>query len=225
MPDLWTVITWATAIAFAVYVARQCRRPSGPVGWLFARLMNRSHSGLTSWALSHITIKPDAAILDVGCGGGRTIERLATLAPRGKVYGVDYSPTSVGTARGVNAALIAAQRVDIRQAAVSELPFSANTFDVVTAMETHYYWPDLVHDLGEIRRVLVPGGQLLIVAEAYDRGGASALQKPAMALLRAKFLTRDEHCRLFTAAEFADVQAFEEKAKGWLCVVGTKAAG
>ena len=36
MPDLWTVITWATAIAFAVYVTRQCRRPSGPVGWLFA---------------------------------------------------------------------------------------------------------------------------------------------------------------------------------------------
>ena len=72
--------------------------------------------------------------------------------------------------------------------------------------------------------MLVLGGQLLIVAEAYDRGGASALQKPAMALLKAKFLTRDEHCRLFTAAEFADVHAFEEKGKGWLCVVGTKAA-
>ena len=71
-------------------------------------------------------------------------------------------------------------------------------------METHYYWPDLVQDLGEIRRVLKPGGKLIIVAEAYDRGGASALQKPAMALLKAKFLTRDEHCRLFTAAEFAE---------------------
>lgn len=220
---LGAMFPWVVAAVFAIYITRQCRRPSGPVGWLFARMMNRTHEGLTSWALSHLTIDPGETILDVGCGGGKTVERLASLAPRGKVYGVDYSGTSVATARGVNARLIAAGRVHIQLASVSALPFADEVFDLVTAMETHYYWPDLVHDFREILRVLSPGGQLLVVAEAYDRGGVSALQKPAMALLKAKFLTREEHCRLIAAAGFTDVSAFEEQKKGWLCLLATKA--
>jgi SAM-dependent methyltransferase len=222
MQVLGAALPWIVGAMFGIYITRQCRRPSGPVGKMFARMMNRTHEGLTSWALSHLTIDPGETILDVGCGGGKTIERLASLAARGKVYGVDYSVTSVTMARGVNARLIATDRVDIQQASVSALPFADESFGVVTAIETHYYWPDLVHDFGEILRVLSPGGRLMVVAEAYDRGGVSALQKPAMALLKAKFLSREEHCRLLAAAGFASVDAFEERSKGWLCVVGTK---
>jgi len=215
---------WVVAAAMSIYILRQCRRPSGPVGLFFARLMNRTHGGLRAWALDHLSIASAASILDVGCGGGQTLHALASLAPEGKVYGVDYASASVATARSVNAALIRAGRIDVRQASVSTLPFADETFDVVTAMETHYYWPDLAHDLREIGRVLVPGGRLMIVAEAYDRGGASAMQRPIMAALKAKFLTREAHCELFESAGLIDVQAFENRSKGWLCVVGTRDA-
>ncbi len=48
--------------------------------------------------------------------------------------------------RETNQRAIAEGRVDIDQASVSELPFPDAIFDLVTAVETHYYWPDLAHD-------------------------------------------------------------------------------
>ena len=65
---------------------------------LFAGLMNSSHAALTDWALAHIQVGSDAAVLDVGCGGGRTIEKLAGMAAL--VYGIDYAAGSVVASRG-----------------------------------------------------------------------------------------------------------------------------
>lgn len=55
-------------------------------------------------------------------------------------------------------------RVEIQKASVSQLPFSDNKFDLVTAVETQYYWPDLDKDMEEILRVLKPGGTLIVIA-------------------------------------------------------------
>jgi len=54
-------------------------------------MMNASHSGLTDWGLRHVQIDKNSRILDVGCGGGRTIEKLAALASAGTVDGIDYA--------------------------------------------------------------------------------------------------------------------------------------
>jgi len=51
--------------------------------------MNASHSNLTDWGLQHVSIANHYTILDVGCGGGRTVSKLAAMATQGKVYGVD----------------------------------------------------------------------------------------------------------------------------------------
>jgi SAM-dependent methyltransferase len=101
--------------------------------------MNASHAAVTEWGLGHIPIEKDFTFLDVGCGGGRTIDWLASRAR--SVYGVDYSEASVAMAREINARAIAEGRVDIRQGSVSHLPFPNATFDVAIAVETHYYWP------------------------------------------------------------------------------------
>ena len=185
--------------------------------------MNRSHASLTVWGLSHIQIDRDATILDVGCGGGATVARLASMAEQGKIFGVDYSAASVATARRTNAARIATGQVDVRIASVSALPFPDNTFGVVTAVETHYYWPDLRRDLVEILRVLEPGGTLIVIAEVYRGRRLDSLYRPVMAALGAAYLTEPAHRELFTSAGFTSVSAFEERAKGWICVVGKKA--
>jgi ubiquinone/menaquinone biosynthesis C-methylase UbiE len=217
-----TVFSSLLGVAAAAIVFRQCRKPSWLPGRLIAMSMNLSHRRLSDWGLSHLEIGKHFTILDVGCGGGQTIHRLAAAAPNGVVYGVDYSSASVATARRTNAALVETGRVDIRLGTVSALPFDANTFDVVTAMETHYYWPDLLADFREVERVLKPGGTFTIVAETHRGQRMDWLYRPVMRLLRARYLTAEEHRDLLMQAGFVTAELFEKPGTGWLCTVATK---
>lgn len=216
------VLKIVVAIAAAYYLMRQVRKPDRFAGRLFTSVMNRSHSALTDWGLSHVKIGRDFSILDVGCGGGRTIQKLAALAVDGKIYGVDFAPGSVAASRAKNAQLVRSGRVAIGQASVSHMPFAADEFDLVTAIETQYYWPDVVNDLREILRVLRPGGALLVVAETYKGGPFDFAQGAVMKLLGSSSLSPDDQRALFARAGYAEVDIFEERAKGWICVKGMK---
>lgn len=213
---------YALLLAAAIYAVNQVRKPTKWIGRFFLWIMNMSHSGLTDWGLKHVQIEQHFTILDVGCGGGRTIEKLAARAAKGMVYGVDYARGSVAASRGRNAQLIETRRVQIKEASVSQLPFPENKFNLVTAVETQYYWPDLVNDMREILRVLKPGGTLIVIAESYKKGANDWLQGLAMKLLRSSNLGVEEHRKLFSTAGYTDIQMFEERARGWICGTGKK---
>jgi len=148
-------------------VFKQFRQPTGWLAGLAGLSMNRGHEKVWRWGLRHIAIQPDAIVLDVGCGGGGAVRILAQAASCGKVYGVDYSEDVLSTARRVNRALIRQGHVEIKHGSVSSLRFPDDTFDLATAFETTIFWPSLVDGLREVRRVLKPGGTLLIANEAY----------------------------------------------------------
>ena len=207
-------------------VLGQLRKPSGPTGEVLLRQMNERHSALTDWGLEQLTIRPADAALDIGCGGGRTVQKLAARAGAGRVWGVDFSETSVAAARALNADAIAAGHVAIEHASVEKLPFPDAKFDVVTAVETHYYWPDLDANFREVLRVLKPGGTFLIIIEAYRRHRFPTPSSIVMRwLLRAHFLTVAEHVQLLTAAGFVDVKPVERRWQGWLAVTARRAMG
>src|SRR5262249_41588762 len=135
------------------YLLNQVRKPTRWVGRFFLWVMNLSHSGVTDWGLKHVTIEKRFTILDVGCGGGRTIQKMAEIATEGMVYGIDYSEGSVAASRGKNAQLIRAGRVEIRQGSGFQLAFPDAKFCLVTAGETRYYWSERVKDIRGILRV------------------------------------------------------------------------
>ena len=94
----------------------------------------------------------------------------------------------------------------------------------MTAVETHYYWPDLPRDVREVMRVLKRGGRFLIIAETYRGRRHDWLYRPTMTLvLRAAYLTPAQHRQLLVDAGYAGVQVFEEKSQGWICAIGTRA--
>lgn len=186
--------------------------------------MNSRHSRVTDWGLSHVQIEKPHTILDVGCGGGRTVSKLAAMAADGKVYGLDYSRESVAVARKINREWISMGRVEIREGSVSQLPFADGMFDLVTAVETHFWWPDLPAGMREIVRVLKPGGSLIIIAEVYKGANTTTarLAEKYAALSGMKLLTAYEHRELFENAGFTDVQAIVESGKGWICGIGRR---
>lgn len=101
--------------------------------------MNSRHSGVTDWGLTHVSIEKTDIILDVGCGGGRTLSKLSAIASEGKVYGIDYSEASVAASKRTNARWVTMGRVEVLHGSVSRLPFREGMFDLVTAVETHFW--------------------------------------------------------------------------------------
>jgi len=186
--------------------------------------MNKSHSNLTDWGLAHISVEKHDTILDVGCGGGRTISKLAALATEGKVYGIDFSAESVAVSQKTNAQSIQSGRVEIRQASVSQLPFPDNMFDLVTAVETHFWWPNLPSDMREIFRVLKPAAGLILIAEVYKGANTmvSKLAEKYAPRTGLKLLSANEHRELFANAGYTDIEIIEEPEKGWICAMGKK---
>jgi len=186
--------------------------------------MNASHSALTDWALGHLRLEKHYTILDIGCGGGRTVTKLARAATDGKVYGVDHAEASIAATARTNARWIEAGRVEVRLASVSRLPFSADTFDLATAVETHFWWPDLQGDMREVSRVLKPGGTLMIAAEIYKGANTmlSRLAEQHSDRTGMTLLSADEHRQLLIDTGYADVRIVEKRDKTWICAMARK---
>jgi SAM-dependent methyltransferase len=201
---------------------RQGREPTGWLGKLMLRAMNLSHSSLTDWGLSHVAIEKHWTILDVGCGGGRTIGKLATRASTGEVCGIDCSEVSVAVSRTTNKRLVELGRVEIAQGCVSALPFPDDRFDLVTAVNTHYYWPDLVSDLRETLRVLRPGGKLLLVGEHYRCGKHDERVRKIADRYQIAFKSPSELRDALGEAGYSDVEVSVGYDRGWVCAQGSK---
>src|SRR5690242_18827366 len=93
----------------------QYKKPRGFLGRLTLRRMNKSHSKLTDWGLTQTAVESRFTVLDVGCGGARTVIKLAAMAAQGKVHGIDYSEESVAASRRYNAQAIRVGRVRLTE--------------------------------------------------------------------------------------------------------------
>jgi ubiquinone/menaquinone biosynthesis C-methylase UbiE len=106
-----------------------------------------------------------ADILDVGCGTGTLLTDLARSGAT-SLAGVDLAPNILDVAR--EKLSLAGAKADLRSADAEEpLPWASESFDVatLTGVLHHFYRP---HDaLGEIHRVIRPGGRLLIVDPSF----------------------------------------------------------
>ena len=196
----------------------QYRRPMGHRGRLVATMMNQHHEKLTLWGLTKVTIGSDFVVLDVGCGGGKTVGKLAKLAPKGKVFGIDYSPDMAKFSKKINKKLIAQNRVEIIEASVEKMAFKDDFFDLVTACETYYFWNKFSDALAEIRRVLKPSGKLLLVNELrYGATSAKVIKETHVKLIPLEQIRRD-----LKSVGFVGVKIFTEVDSDWNAILAQK---
>jgi ubiquinone/menaquinone biosynthesis C-methylase UbiE len=112
--------------------------------------------------LERLPLRSGVRLVDVGCGPGNYLQRLVAAVPDGRVVGMDLSP---GMAR--EAAAAAPQAVTLA-GDVTALPLPDGWADVVLAAHMLYHVPDAPAALGEVRRVLRPGGTLAAVTNGAD---------------------------------------------------------
>lgn len=144
------------------------KAPTGDVGVSTLNRMNTSHEELTNWALDSLPKISPTKCLDIGCGGGATINRLLNKYPETFVNGVDYSNTSVDLSREFNSANVGT-RCDVEWADVTKLPFADNSFDLITAFETVYFWKDIETAFAQVHRSLTTNGLFLMCCEMSDK--------------------------------------------------------
>lgn len=192
--------------------------PDGSDGEAILLRMNQSHAELAAWGFSHVQPAANADTLDVGCGGGMNLCTLLQLCPQGTATGIDYSATSVRVSEQTNAEAIAAGRCRILQADVCRLPFADESFDLATAYETLYFWPDPVTGLSEIRRVLRPGGSILICHEADGSRPGDELWPEKIPGMRV--YSSGQLRELLTAAGFTHIATDSGPRQGWVAATG-----
>ena len=198
------------------------RRPEGDAGRAMLARMNESHARLVDWGLAHLDLHPNDTVLDIGCGGGNTLARMAERVTEGHLAGIDYAETSVEASRAFNAPLIEAGRMEIRHGSVEALPFADAHFDAVVTVESFYFWPSPEESLKEVARVVKKGGTFLLLAEIYGRDD---LPEGIRAKVEGYDLTNptpEEFERLFRAAGFSEVTLHFKDGEYWIAVRGVR---
>jgi len=187
---------------FAEFIARQARRPSGPFGWLLAKIWIAESAGANQAALELIDLRRKDHVLEIGFGHGRTTGLAAAIATRGLVAGVDTSPLMLRVARRHNAEPIREGRVDLRLSDGVHLPFDDGAFDKVFSVHTLHFWPDPKATLEDIHRVMKRGGRLALGFHAADDGVMPERYPPSVY----RFHTREQVGKWLEGAGFTAVR-------------------
>ena len=202
----------------------QFKCPRGRQGRIVAALMNRGHKTLTTWGLTHVVIQSNITILDVGCGGGKTVNRLAEMTPQGKVFGVDYSSDMVEYTRKLNRKLVEQGRVEIVEGSADRTGLPSDTFDLVTACETYYFWPSLPNAFKEILRVLKPDGTFLMINEMIKDGVCDVKRADLIEKTHVRLYGLEEIKGMLQSAGFVEVEVNRKPDSAWNTIAVKKPA-
>jgi len=103
--------------------------------------------------------------------------------------------------------------------------FSDGAFGLVTAFESHYFWPDFRNDLKEVHRVTKQDGQLLIAGAVYKNKKYGRRNQRIVDAIGMTYLSIEEFREVLEGVGFSEFDALEEKKKGWFAVKCRKQEG
>jgi ubiquinone/menaquinone biosynthesis C-methylase UbiE len=143
------------------------------------RFLNRKTAAHNELVRQEQAVVSSDRVLEVGFGGAALLERLGEEVTSGFVAGVEVSEEMLALAARRLRRAIATGRVGVKRGSIEALPFAEAEFDKACSVNTTYFWPDLAAGLAELRRVVRPGGRLVLgfvsaddmVRDGLDRHG------------------------------------------------------
>lgn len=197
----------------------QCMKPHGDEGIETIKRMNVNHNDISEFAFECINVKGNAKILDIGCGGGVNIEKFLKLTSE-NVDGLDYSEVSVSESIKRNQNAVDEKRCNVIQANVCDMPLEDESYDIVSAFETIYFWPDIENTFKEVLRIIKSDGQFMI-AQGTD-GNHPDDEKWLNTIEGMSVYTASELKKYLLDAGFSNVNVFKKENDYILVVIGEK---
>jgi ubiquinone/menaquinone biosynthesis C-methylase UbiE len=117
----------------------------------------------TRETLARLSLRPDECLLDLGCGTGALLRDLAREGGSRRLYGIDLSLGMVARARQA-----LSNTAHLAVGDVGALPWPAGSFDVIVSVSSFHFWADPGQALREVRRLLRPGGRLVLTDWCAD---------------------------------------------------------
>ena len=197
----------------------QCMKPHGEEGIETIKNMNENHREISDFAFECINFGKNDRILDIGCGGGVNIEKFLKFTSN-DVDGLDYSEVSVSESMKRNRKAVNEGRCEVIQADVSDMPIDDESYDLVSAFETIYFWPEIVETFKEVSRIIRPHGQFMI-AQGTD-GNHPDDEKWLATVEGMSVYTADELEEYLLDAGFKSVATYKKENDYIMVVIGQK---
>jgi arsenite methyltransferase len=205
---------------FSKFAARALSNPSGILGRaLLPRMWNRRNAALNDFVMEKLDLRPDDRALDVGCGGGYLLERMSAVIDGSRLAGVDRSQDMIRFCEKRFHSKIFDNKMVFQCASAEKIPFPEESFDKISTVNMIFYVSDLPRALGEMHRVLRPGGRLAVcftrredfAKKDFARHGLKTFEVP-------------EIIELMSSAKFRGHRAWsgEDRWRRFYCVIGEK---
>ena len=208
-------------MSFKARFKRNAEKPEGFLGTILINRMNiGTHSRLAAFGLGCLDFSKKDNCLDLGCGGGANLKRLAARCPDGSVSGIDYSEVSVRQSQRHNRRLIKSGKCSVKRADVLSLPFENDSFDKLTAFETVYFWQDIEKAFREVYRVTAQDGVFAVIQET--EGNSPNAAETLEIIEKMRFYKAEEISALMQQAGFKNTKIFRKDGEAWFCVTGKK---
>jgi 2-polyprenyl-3-methyl-5-hydroxy-6-metoxy-1,4-benzoquinol methylase len=148
--------------------------PHSRVGtfWGLAVFLFPTFKGRLDLRVMGLRAQPDRRLLDIGCGNGQYLELMRSLGWR--VEGVELDPAAVRQAR--------AMELEVHQGCLEDQDYPANSFDAISLRHVIEHVHDPLDLLKECRRILKPGGRLVIITPNFESYGRQKFHSCWMAL-------------------------------------------
>lgn len=156
---------------FGDYWASQCGNPRGIIGRIVTWAMNRANHVMYRGIVDEITVAPSLKLLDIGFGNGY-LEKMIYKKGKCSIQGIDISEDMVKVASSNNKKAVKKGDMKFAVGDCCSMLFEDELFDVVTTMNTIYFWDDTLKGLEEIYRVLRADGifyNAVLMKESLDK--------------------------------------------------------
>lgn len=139
------------------YIGSQFGNPRGVIGKICCLCMNIINQAMYDGVAKTLCLKESSKVLDIGYGNGYLINK---IYKNNHCYidGIDISEDMKVKASKINERGIKAGKIQLEIGNCCKMPYEQFRFDVVTSINTIYFWPDTKKGLAEIYRVLKEGG-------------------------------------------------------------------